>query len=265
MMYDDHRSSIPDMDAYLERIGLTREDISPRGRESLDKLIYAHQTHIAFENLDACLYHVPYSLAVADLFDKMVTRKRGGYCYEMNGLFARVLADLGYDVISVFCRIVNGRDFIPHCSHRGSLVRIGDDLLYVDVGYGGPQPPCSVLVKDGEETIGHGEAFQIRKYDGQWWCLSRTDSSGIKRDIIHFNTFAQTPQEFIPINYFASHSPDSIFTQKIMLNRRTETGSVNLTDLVFTRIENGERSSKEFKSFEETKELLREEFFLEVP
>src|SRR5689334_14642807 len=86
-----------DLDAYLERIGLS-------GRPSFDEVHRAHATAIPFENLDP---HrgVPVSLAPADLERKLIRERRGGYCFEQNLLLAYALEELGYDVELMLARV----------------------------------------------------------------------------------------------------------------------------------------------------------------
>ncbi len=83
-----------DTDAYLARIGADR----PRGttRADLAALHAAHPRAVPFEDYDIHL-GVPLSLDPDRLFDKIVTRRRGGFCYELNGLFAALLRGLGFD------------------------------------------------------------------------------------------------------------------------------------------------------------------------
>ncbi|MBR2529258.1 MAG: arylamine N-acetyltransferase [Blautia sp.] len=262
-MYEEMWAPVPDVGAYLARMGLSPADVSVQNRKTLDSLVYAHQTHIPFEDLDSALAKLPISLEIPVIFDKIVTRKRGGYCYEMNGLFTRLLCDLGFDASSVFCRIVSGRDFIPPCFHRGILVRLQEELLYCDVGFGGPQPPGSVLVREGAETISHGEVFQTRRYDDGWWILSRTDSRGIRQDILHFSEFAQTPQEFIAANYYAYACPASIFSHQVMVNLRNETGHKNITGDLYTSVLEGQRCERRLENREELRRTLSEEFAID--
>src|SRR4051812_30275357 len=101
-----------DLDAYFSRIGLR----GPRAAtlETLDELTRAHSSAIPFENLDVLLGR-PIDLRPEALFDKLVTRGRGGYCFEQNGLFLAVLEQLGFRVapLSARVRLDRPRDFIP--------------------------------------------------------------------------------------------------------------------------------------------------------
>ena len=82
------------VEKYFKRIGLEMpENIVPNA-ELLSKLHYAHCTHVPYENLDI-LRSVPLDLDYDSLFDKIVTRGRGGYCFELNGLLGWLLRELG--------------------------------------------------------------------------------------------------------------------------------------------------------------------------
>ena len=77
-MYEPYDLPFPDPDAYLARIGIT-ERPEPTA-ENLDRLVYAHLTHVPFEDLNQSVFGRPISLKTADLFEKIVVQKRGGYC-----------------------------------------------------------------------------------------------------------------------------------------------------------------------------------------
>ena len=84
-MYELTYQPLPDVDAYLARMNYTgsREVCL----QTLNDLIYTHQCNVPFENLDCCDYHIPVSLEIDHLFEKVVLKRRGGYCFELNGIF----------------------------------------------------------------------------------------------------------------------------------------------------------------------------------
>ena len=84
---------LPSVEAYLARIGI--DGAKEPTLAFLDELVYAHQCSVPFEDLDICEKHAEISLDIAALFDKIVTRRRGGYCFEQNALFASLLRALG--------------------------------------------------------------------------------------------------------------------------------------------------------------------------
>jgi N-hydroxyarylamine O-acetyltransferase len=118
-----------DIDAYLDRIGADRS-------ASLAELHRAHQTAVPFENLSIHLGE-PISLAPDALFDKIVRRRRGGFCYELNGAFAILLEALGHDVARVGARVHDGTRFGPIFDHLALLVTDpGGERWLADVGFG---------------------------------------------------------------------------------------------------------------------------------
>ena len=145
-MYEELYEPIPQTKPYLKRLGLTA--VPAADKENLDRLIYAHQLHVPFEDLDVCEFKRTASLSISSLYEKIVLKKRGGYCYELNALFASLLTACGYEVTPCMARIIRDCDdeFIPPISHRINLVRIDGQQHFCDVGYGGPMSfspvPC---------------------------------------------------------------------------------------------------------------------------
>ena len=106
---------------YLERIGFTE---TPKvSKACLDELIYLHQCHVPFECLDTYHTDVMIPLDKASLYDKIVTRHRGGFCFELNGLFCLLLRGLGFDAYSVMCRVANTTE-LRNIAHRATLVTL---------------------------------------------------------------------------------------------------------------------------------------------
>ena len=114
-------------DRYLDRIGL-----AGRPDADLAELQFAHLQHVPFENLSIHLGE-PIELSTAALFDKIVDRRRGGFCYELNGLFGRLLTALGHDVVLLSASVhMQAGGLTPPFDHM--VLRVGDSFL--DVGFG---------------------------------------------------------------------------------------------------------------------------------
>lgn len=262
-MYEELYESIPDAGAYLARLRLqppVRAD-----KEYLDQLIYAHQRYIVFENLDSYVYRKPVSLAIRDLYEKIIVGGRGGFCFELNALLTQLLRDLGYRAYGCMARILRNKDFIPPVLHRGILIELGERLYFCDVGYGGPMPPGAVAVESGAVLDVRGEYYWMERADAVWWTVSRRTSAGREEKVIQFYTVPQREVNFIPLCGYCANSPDSVFTQKLFLNRRTSGGSVNILGNVFTRVEHGMETRVEIGSRREMAHIIRNEFELELP
>ncbi len=237
-MYESMNQPIPDVSEYLRRIALSAAPAA--SLDGLNALVWAHQTHVPFEDLNTSWLRLPVSLEIPALYDKVVLRRRGGYCYELNALFTRLLLDLGYDARSVFCRVVRGRDFLPPCAHRAVVVALAGKLYFCDVGFGGPMPAGALQIADGAGRDVRGEYFCIDRFDDYWWTVSRDTSAGAREAVLQFNTFPQTPQEFIAANMKSAMDPESIFVRNLLVNLRTGTGSLSVADDTFTLRSGGE-------------------------
>ena len=126
--------SVDQVSGYLARIGVTRQapDV-----ETLRELHLRHLQTVPFENLDIHLDR-RISLAVPELYVKIVERKRGGFCYELNGLFGALLRGLGYDVAMYACRVQGSSGLGPLFDHLALSVAAPDssERWLADVGFG---------------------------------------------------------------------------------------------------------------------------------
>ena len=151
-MYSGLYAPIKDPGAYLKRIGIEESTLSP-DRANLDRIIYAHLTHVPFENLDEYYDKSCPELETEKLFDKIVMRNRGGYCFELNAALYSLLCALGYEAYPVACRIQWGMDHLRPLSHRATIVVIDGVKHYCDVGFGGPSAKCSVPFNETVEDV----------------------------------------------------------------------------------------------------------------
>lgn len=261
-MYEELYAHIPEPEAYLERLGIPAP-LKPN-REFLDRLVYAHQCAVPFENLDICDYHMPVSLAIPALYDKIVLRKRGGYCFELNGLFTQLLKDLGYRAWSCMCRIVRGRDYLPPIMHRGVVAEVEGELYYCDVGFGGPAPSGAVKISEGGTTECRGELFHTVRLDDNWWALDRTTSDGSIEHVFRFYTMPQENVDFIALNNYCSTSPDSNFTKRRSMNLKTPEGNYNLMGSLFTEVKNGKAAARNVGTQTEFLQIAEQYFHLKL-
>lgn len=260
-MYEALYAPIPDAERYARRIGAPWP-VTP-DLETLDCILFAHQCNVPFENLESYARHIVPSLEIPALFDKLVTRRRGGYCFEVNALLTSFLQAVGYDAWSVSCRILRGKDFIPPMLHRGILVRLEGQIYYCDVGYGGPQPAGAIPL-GGQRTV-CGETFLCEARADEWWGLDRITSQGVREKVFEFWAFPQPAVYFIPNNFYSGSSPDSVFTQKRYLNLRTPQGSLALTGDTFTEHRDGQVFTTQLTTPESVRDTIAQRFGLTLP
>lgn len=243
-----------DPSAYLERINY-HGPLAPTA-ETLRQLHLAHLLTVPFENL-SIHWREPIVLNNDALFEKIVRRRRGGFCYELNGLFAALLRELGFKVTMLSAAVANDQgEFGPPYDHMTLLVTLEDRWL-ADVGFGDSfREPLRL---DERTTQVQGDdAFRIepadpylvmsRRKDGEWQPGYRFDLEPHK-----FGDYAGMCE-------FHQTSPQSHFTQKRICSLATAEGRVSLSDLRLITTSHRQREERELADEAEYAELLHQRF-----
>lgn len=260
-MYEELYHEIPDINAYLKRIGM--DSPTQCNLTYLNRLIFAHQCAIPFENLDVINGNLPISMDADLIFDKIITRKRGGYCFELNTMFKKLISALGYHAEFCRCRILRRKDYLPPVLHVASLITLEDELYFCDVGYGGPQPGGAVKIEDGLETVCASQRFRMKKNNSYWWTMSYF-SNNVWEDVLQFTLMPQDIVDFAVLNHYCSTSPECIFTKKVVVNRRLVNGSISLSNNRFTKLVNGIRTEEQISDQTRYQNILKQEFGIEI-
>lgn len=159
-----------DLDAYLARIALpARPTLDALGLERLQR---AHRLAIPFENLDVILGR-PIAIDSDAVFAKLVTAKRGGFCFEHNRLFLDALTALGFAARPLLARVWLGATEVPPLTHTLALVTIDGQGWIADPGFGGSYSPPMPLVEDMEMEALDGARFRLTRDELHGWLLAR--------------------------------------------------------------------------------------------
>ena len=143
-------------DGYLEALGLARSEPTS---SLLAEIARRHVATFAFSSLGPWLgSELP--LDPSSLYERIVRDRRGGYCFEQNGLAYAVLEELGYSVRLYLARVIHNQDVQPPLTHRITVVDIDDDRRVVDVGFG-PFGPTRPVPLSGAPTTGAGREFAV--------------------------------------------------------------------------------------------------------
>lgn len=246
--------------AYCERIGYD----GPL-RPSLETLRSLHRSHlyaVPFENLDIAL-GIPIILEPGRLYDKIVSRRRGGFCYEMNGLFCELLLALGFRV-SMLSACVRRDDggFGPEFDHMLLKVELPDPWL-ADVGFG-ESFVDPVPLRAGAEKTGNGQVFGVKPENGGWE-LHRRDRDGSDVPLYRFVDAARQLSEYVPMCEHHQHSPESSFTRRHICTVAKPDGRVTLAGMRLIETKNGFRRETLLSSAHELENCLREQFSVVLP
>ena len=229
-----------DLDRYLDRLGLTER---PTGADGLARLQEAQMRAIPFEAVDPFLGVLP-DLSDDGLWTKLITDRRGGYCFELNTLFGLALDALDYRPQMLMCRVRQGADRGGARTHLAFAVETDGVRWLCDTGFGGPgaRRPLHLDSRD-PQTIGQ-DVFRLRndvatgelvvdKHQGDgWFPLYGTDFS---------------PVQFADIeaaNFLCTHWNRTPFQTFLMAAILTDTGRASLFNLAFKQVTDGQEETR---------------------
>lgn len=252
-----------DLSAYFERIGFQGE--ARPDRSTLKALVAAHAGSIPFENLNPFLGK-PVPLESAALVHKLVSQRRGGYCYEQNGLLSQVLETIGFEFVPLAARVLwmQSDDALTARTHKLLLVKLSDGPVLADVGFGGAVCTGVLdLVPDVVQTTPH-ERFRLLKVDGEW--REQIEIGTEWRTTFRFDLTPQLPVDDELGNWWTSANPASHFTYSLTAARSPGGRRHALRNFDYTVHTPGQPSEhRRLASPEQVCETLERDFEIEIP
>jgi N-hydroxyarylamine O-acetyltransferase len=249
-----------DLDAYLRRIEYVG-DLSP-SRATLEALHLAHATHIPFENLDILL-GLPIRLDLASLQAKLVTGRRGGYCFEQNALFAEVLEQLGFTITRLAARVRLGSDAVRPRTHMTLEVKVDGERTLADVGFGASGFLLPVPFGHGRPSRQYAWTYRVVEEAGAWLLQSLRDDAW--EDLYAFTDEPQHAVDYELANYYTSTHPESRFTQTLTAQRIASDVRYILRDRVYAEDRGAEICERTLVDDAEMLCVLAEVFGLTLP
>jgi N-hydroxyarylamine O-acetyltransferase len=243
--------------AYFKRIGFAREpqaDIA-----TVREMMRCQLFSVPFENLDVQAGKVV-SLVPEDIVSKVLYQQRGGYCYEVNGVFAMALEALGIPYQFVAARPM----FYPvrrPKTHMAVVITLDGEQWLCDLGFGsyGIRAPMPLGLLDAEVRQ-DSDVFMLSKADNQEYLL-KAWVNGEWLNQYGFNLYPQEWIDFGPANYLNSTHPDAIFVQKLLVVLHTPIGRKILFGDSLKRVEH-QNVIQQTVLPEQTISILAEEFGL---
>jgi N-hydroxyarylamine O-acetyltransferase len=216
-----------DLDAYCARIAYDgpREPTLAAFRA----IVLGHARAIPFENLDVLLDR-GVRLDLPALADKLVARRRGGYCFEHNTLLLAALRRLGFDAEGLAARVVWNQpaDFVGPRTHMLLRVALPEGPHIADVGFGGLTPTAPLALREGIVQQTPHESFRLQAAEGGFTLAARR--GGQWQSLYRFTLDAQAPVDYEVANWFTATHPQSLFRNHLMAARATAEGHHTLFD-----------------------------------
>lgn len=244
--------------AYVERIGVTGSLAADL--ETLRRLHVAHVEAIPFENLDILLGRGIH-LGVDAIREKLILRRRGGYCFEQNSLFLAVLGELGFSATAMEARVRAGATARRPRTHMVLTVDVGDLTWLADVGFGG-DGLLEPLRMSGETVVSSGCAHRI-VLEGNLRVLQMRRAADWEDQY----GFLMQPVHLVDLevaNWFTSTHPQSPFVRTLTAQRTTSAVRYVLRYPTYTEIRDSGSLTRSI-SRGELMPLLREVFRIDLP
>ncbi|UJH91015.1 arylamine N-acetyltransferase [Antarcticibacterium sp. 1MA-6-2] len=247
-----------DLQHYLKRIhykGKTEVSI-----ETLNFLHRAHVLNVPFENFHV-INRIPIVLDQEKFYSKVVERKRGGFCYELNGLFAKALEEIGFDNYFIGCSVFVPplNDFGSNFGHLAIITSIDEQLFLVDVGFGDAflEP---LELKFDEPVFQFGFYYRLTQLPNEEILLEKSLDNESYQKMYKFTLKKRDLQDFAETCEFHQVSPLAPFTKKPLCSRATSAGRITLTSTSLTITNGQQKKEVPILSSSQFDELLEEHF-----
>lgn len=247
------------MELYMNRINLPHFK-QLQGIELLNAIHTQHLLHIPFENLDL-MNDIPLSMDAHRIFEKVVNRKRGGLCFELNSLLYSILEALNFRVFYISGQFWNADKQIwnPECSHLALLVELDERYLF-DVGVGGGfLEPLRLKSNEFYSDVSGSYRF-VEANEVDSFILQKENELGQWDKLLKVSLTPKRHEQFEPLLLELEDDEDSIFKQKKMCSIATKDGRISLTEDALTVTKNDVKTKYPVTSQTEWKQLLLENF-----
>lgn len=219
------------LEKYLQRIGFVGNNLPKANLDTLKALHYAHMHHVPFENLDIH-YGTYIKVDVAQFYRKIVENNRGGFCFELNGLFNWVLKQLGFKVTMLAASVINDESNygIP-LGHLTNLVTLEGKQWLVDVGFGDNFVYPLEFVLD-KVQVQKGRYYRMTQLNDTDYQYSVSDNEG--GTYKHWWRFTLVPRQLADFEeacHYMQTSPKTHFTHNRVCSISTSEGRLTLSDL----------------------------------
>ena len=256
-------SHVIDLNAYLRRIGYD----GPLAADlaTLRAITTAHVAAIPFENLNPLL-RLPVSLEPADIERKLVHERRGGYCFEQNGLLLGVLRALGYNVSGLIARVLwmKPEDTMVAQTHMLLRVELAGESWLVDVGFGSMALSGALRLQSDVVQATGNEPFRLLHGHGEWRMQAQVRDEW--RTLYRFDLQSRPSIDYVVANHYTSTYPESHFLHSLIMARTLADRRLGLRNREFVvHYTGGESVRRVLAGVNEIKQVIQDEFGIHLP
>lgn len=244
---------------YLASVSLTQPEFSITFIKQLQN---AHLGNFPFSNLGVLL-HENLSLDPEVLFDRVVTKRRGGYCFEQNKIFFEILNFFGFHCDIVLGRVLHNRDIDVPRTHRITRVAFAGNHYIVDVGFGPLCPREPLLLEMGKPQDQGDAVYRIIQPDQGRYLLQLKEVDGWFT-LYSFDNGIYTEADCLCGHHYSSTHPDAVFVNNLVVSKKSYNNVLLLRNGEFHRIREGETAITKISSKAHLGEILVQEFGLNV-
>jgi N-hydroxyarylamine O-acetyltransferase len=249
------------LEAYLKRINYSGS--TDPTEETLNDIHICHTLNVPFENLDVFYGKSPL-LDEVSLYNKIVENSRGGYCFEMNGIFSIALKSMGFKVADLLARVtIDGTNYTSK-THQVILVETEKNKWLTDVGFGNDGIIAPLLLVEGMDQKQFAHIYRIIKEPRFGGYLLQKKAGDTYNSMYAFTMDECYPEDFIMSNHYTATFPESFFKIMRMCTMPTKEGRITLTDDQFKVIKNGNTAETEINNEDEFNRYLKQYFKLDL-
>ena len=248
-----------DLDGYLCRIEYDGP-LEPSAA-LLRSLHRQHLFTVPFENLDISL-ETPIRLESPLLYEKIVRRRRGGFCYELNGLFCELLTGLGFKVVMLSARVRSQNGGLgPEFDHM--LLKVELEVPWLaDVGFGESFVNPIPFRSGGADEV-NGRRYFVAAADDEWQLVLEDEQGQVP--LYRFRDMPRQLADYEEMCRFHQTSPESHFTRNWICSKATPNGRITLANMRLIITRDGVREQSVLTTEAELRRCLRDQFGVELP
>jgi len=237
---------------YFKKLNI---DHKPPSLELVKALQKKHIATFSFNNI-AVLLGKPISLGIEDIFEKIVRKNLGGYCFEHNALMYEVLKSLGFNVRILVAKVLNNQDVDSPRTHRITLLEWENEQYIVDVGFGSTTPPVVLNINNKEE-----EGYKIVPLDNEIYQLELRKEDGYFI-CYRFDLAKYTEADCVMGNFYSSQHPNAVFVNNFVVSLILPEVTLSFRNGTYHRLGQDGTEIIEVKSVEQLQLIVNDEFFI---